>query len=394
MSDNKLNLKVDFEFGCNHLDNQYLTAVHHIAQGTYSTNRTGVSTFKQFGYFIDVDLADGLSVLTTKRVYLRSMFEELFWLLNGDTNIQALLDKDVHIWDNWANTNGDLGPVYGEQWRNREDTVIIYNRDRYRFQKIEHCKNSGYKLVAGFKEGCVYTRTIDQVQNALDRLRTHPDCRRIIVDGWNPGVIPTDDHPTKQAEIGKQALPACHTLFQFGSAETGEKLTIGDLSIFNVYTVDGQTYLSGVPVEESEDLVASFNVAELNDFLDKYKDKPIGYTRKLSLHLHQRSADFYLGVPFNLASYGTMVALFGAVVGMYPGKLSVSYGDLHVYENHGDALREQFSNMANSKYPPKLVTIGVGPEQHADLKGLTTDNLRVVGYKYCELTSGKVAVAT
>lgn len=385
----------DYEFGDNDLDNQYMLAVNYIGQGTFSTNRTGVSTYKQFGHYINFNLAEGLSALTTKRVYLRPMFEELFWLLNGHTNIQPLLDADVHIWDNWANKNGDLGPVYGEQWRNREDTTIIYNRDPYRFEKTEFCKNNGYTLVAGFKNGAVYTRNIDQVQNALDRLRTHPDCRRIIVDAWNPAVIPTDDHPTKQAEIGKQALPACHTLFQFGSAETGETWTIGQLGILNIYTVDGQTYLSGVAIEESEEFLASLPTEDLKSLIDlKYSEKEIGYKRKLSLHLHQRSADFYLGVPFNLASYGAIVALFGAVVGMYPGQLSVSYGDLHIYENHIDALKEQAQNISKSKQAPLLITIGVGPQQKADLKGLTKENIRVIDYKYCQLSVGKVEVAT
>lgn len=380
--------------GVNDLDTSYLMLADTVMRlGVYSENRTGINTYKYFGTQLDIDLWQGFSMLTTKRVYVRAMFEELCWILNGHTNIKPLLDADVHIWDGWANQNGDLGPVYGQQWRNREDTTIIYNRDPYRFEKIEFCKNNGYKLVAGFKEGCVYTRNIDQIQMVLDRLKTHPDCRRLIVDGWNPAVLPTDDHPTKQAEIGRQALPACHTLFQFGTNPIkGGRCLISELSLLNVYTVDGQTYLSGVAIPYTEDQFHNMTADEIRNVLSEYADHEVPYEREINTHLYMRSNDLFLGNPFNVSSYAALTALVAAVVGMIPNRLIISFGDVHIYENHVEALQKQATNLDRAKMAPKLLTIGVGPTQKADLKNLTTDNFRVLGYDHCGVIEGAVAV--
>lgn len=380
--------------GVNDLDSDYLMLADTIMRlGVYSENRTGINTYKYFGTQLDINLLQGFSMLTTKRVYVRAMFEELCWILNGSTNIQPLLDADVHIWDGWANKNGDLGPVYGKQWRDREDTTIIYNRDPYRFEKIQFCKNNGYTLVAGFKQGSVYTRNIDQIQMVLDRLKTHPDCRRLIVDGWNPSVLPTDDHPTKQAEIGRQALPACHTLFQFGTNPiNGNAYRISDLSLFNVYTVDGQTYLSGVAIPYSEDQFHNMTADEIRNVLSEYADHEVPYKREINTHLYMRSNDLFLGNPFNVSSYAALTAVVAAVVGMIPNRLIISFGDVHIYENHVEALQKQATNLDKAKVAPKLLTIGVGPTQKADLRNLTTDNFRVLGYDHCGVIEGKVAV--
>ena len=230
---------------------QYLNLVRHcLDNGCEKTDRTGVGTLAAFGYQMRFDLTNGFPCLTTKKLHLRSIIRELLWFLKGDTNIAYLQEKTVTIWDEWADENGDLGPVYGKQWRSWQTT-----------------------------DG----RTIDQIQNAVDLIRNDPGSRRIIVNAWNVG------------ELDQMALTPCHCMFQF-------------------FVADGQ----------------------------------------LSCQLYQRSCDVGLGVPFNIASYSLLTMMMAQVCDLRPGEFVWTGGDVHVYRNHIDALREQ---LARAPHPLPVMTI-------------------------------------
>ena len=219
---------------------QYLDLLREIRDnGVTKTDRTGVGTKSIFGHQMRFNLQDGFPLLTTKKVFLKGIIYELLWFLKGDTNIKFLTDNNVHIWDEWADENGDLGYVYGKQWRSWEAT-----------------------------DG----RVIDQISQVVDLIKNHPDSRRILVTAWNP------------AEIDKMALPPCHCLFQF-------------------YVADG----------------------------------------KLSCQLYQRSADTFLGVPLNIASYSLLTMMLAQVCGLEPGEFIHTTGDTHIYLNHLEQVNEQLS---------------------------------------------------
>ncbi len=219
---------------------QYLDLLQHILDhGTEKKDRTGTGTVSTFGYQMRFDLTRGFPLLTTKKVYSKAVIYELLWLLRGDTNIKFLKDNGVTIWDEWADPAGDLGPVYGAQWR-------------------------GWKRADG--------SVVDQVTQAVEMIRKTPDSRRIIVSAWNVG------------EIEKMALPPCHAFFQF-------------------YVAKG----------------------------------------KLSCQLYQRSADVFLGVPFNIASYSLLTLMMAQVTGLQPGEFIHTFGDVHIYSNHMEQVKLQLS---------------------------------------------------
>ena len=233
---------------------QYLDLLRHIRQdGVIKTDRTGVGTQSVFGYQMRFDLQEGFPLLTTKKVHLKSIIHELLWFIAGDTNIKYLKDNGVSIWDEWADENGDLGPVYGHQWRS-------------------------WPAPDG--------RSIDQLSGVIDQIKNHPDSRRMLVCAWNPG------------EVDKMALPPCHCLFQF-------------------YVADG----------------------------------------KLSCQLYQRSADTFLGVPFNIASYALLTMMIAQVCGLEPGEFIHTTGDTHLYLNHLEQADLQLS-----REPRKLPKMKINPE--------------------------------
>lgn len=219
---------------------QYHDLLQHILDtGTKKEDRTGTGTISVFGYQMRFDLNEGFPCLTTKKLHLRSIIHELLWFLKGDTNIQYLKENNVSIWDEWADENGNLGPVYGSQWRS-------------------------WPAADG--------RHIDQIKQVVDQIKNNPDSRRIIVSAWNVG------------EIDKMALPPCHAFFQF-------------------YVADG----------------------------------------KLSCQLYQRSADTFLGVPFNIASYALLTMMMAQVCGLKPGDFVHTLGDAHLYSNHLEQARLQLT---------------------------------------------------
>jgi thymidylate synthase len=262
---------------------QYLDLLKHVrSTGTFRGDRTGTGTQSVFGYQMRFDLADGFPVLTTKKLHLRSIIHELLWFLAGDTNIKYLNDHGVSIWDEWADENGDLGPVYGHQWRSWP-------------------KPDG--------------TTIDQIAKVVEDIKTNPNSRRHIVSAWNV------------AEVNEMALPPCHCLFQF-------------------YVADG----------------------------------------KLSCQLYQRSADIFLGVPFNIASYALLTMMVAQVTGLQPGEFIHTFGDAHLYLNHIEQADQQ---LARTPYP--LPTMTLNPDVK-DLFAFRYEDFELTGYRFHPHIPAKVAV--
>ena len=261
----------------------YLDFLQHVLDnGQDKADRTGTGTRSVFGYQLRFNLADGFPLVTTKKLHLRSIIHELLWFLKGDTNIVYLKDNKVSIWDEWADANGDLGPVYGKQWRSWQGA-----------------------------DG----QAIDQIAWLVDEIKRNPDSRRLIVSAWNVG------------ELKDMALMPCHCLFQF-------------------YVADG----------------------------------------KLSCQLYQRSADIFLGVPFNIASYALLTHMIAQVCGLGVGDFVHSFGDAHIYRNHFEQAQEQLS-----RTPGKLPALKLNPDV-SDLFAFTFDDIEITGYEPQAAIKAPVAV--
>ena len=261
----------------------YLDLLQHILDtGSEKSDRTGTGTISVFGYQMRFDLTEGFPLVTTKKLHLKSIIHELLWFLTGDTNIKYLKENGVSIWDDWADENGDLGPVYGHQWRSWMGA-----------------------------DG----KTYDQINDVLHQIRTNPDSRRMIVNAWNVADLP------------KMALSPCHALFQF-------------------YIADG----------------------------------------KLSCQLYQRSADVFLGVPFNIASYALLTMMMAQVTGLQPGEFIHTFGDVHLYSNHIEQAKLQ---LTREPYP--LPAMKLNP-QITDLFGFRFEDFTLENYQSHPHIKAPVAV--
>jgi thymidylate synthase len=263
---------------------QYLDLMRHVrSSGTQKGDRTGTGTLSVFGHQMRFNLADGFPLVSTKKVHLKSIIYELLWFLSGDTNTRYLRDNSVSIWDEWATESGDLGPVYGYQWRSWP------------------LPNGG---------------AIDQISEVIEQLRTRPDSRRLIVSAWNPAQLPDESIPPQaNVEQGRMALAPCHAFFQF-------------------YVADG----------------------------------------KLSCQLYQRSADIFLGVPFNIASYALLTLMIAQVTGLKPGEFIHTLGDAHLYLNHLDQADRQLA-----REPHALPQMKLNPEV-SDIFSFDYDDFKLEGY--------------
>ena len=272
---------------------QYLDLVKHVLEnGNEKGDRTGTGTKSVFGYQMRFDLSKGFPMVTTKKLHLKSIIYELLWFIKGDTNIQYLLDNGVRIWNEWADDKGDLGPVYGHQWRN-------WNSEE-----------------------------IDQLTEVIETLKNNPDSRRMIISAWNPSVLPdTSKSFSENVFNGKAALPPCHAFFQF-------------------YVADG----------------------------------------KLSCQLYQRSADIFLGVPFNIASYALLTLMVAQVCGYKPGAFVHTFGDAHIYNNHIDQLQLQLS-----RAPRELPTMKLNPTIKK-IEDFRFEDFELIGYDPHPHIKGKVAI--
>lgn len=262
---------------------QYLDLMRHVIEcGVDKKDRTGTGTRSVFGYQMRFDLQQGFPLLTTKKLHMRSILHELLWFLSGDTNIRYLKDNGVSIWDEWADEQGDLGPVYGSQWRN-------------------------WPLPDGGH--------IDQISQVIEQIRSNPDSRRLIVSAWNV------------ADVENMALPPCHLLFQF-------------------YVADG----------------------------------------KLSCQLYQRSADIFLGVPFNIASYALLTMMVAQVCGLEPGEFVHTLGDAHLYSNHMEQAELQLT-----RAPHSLPTLAINPDV-SSVFDFVFDDFKLSNYEPAPHISAPVAV--
>ncbi len=262
---------------------QYLQLLQHILDnGVTKTDRTGTGTISTFGYQMRFDLNEGFPLVTTKKVHLKSIIYELLWFLKGDTNIQYLKENGVRIWDEWADANGDLGPVYGKQWRSWA------------------CKDG---------------KEIDQVSEVIEQIKTNPDSRRLIVSAWNVADLP------------EMALMPCHNMFQF-------------------YVANG----------------------------------------RLSCQLYQRSADVFLGVPFNIASYALLTLMIAQVCGLQPGEFVHTFGDVHIYSNHLEQVKLQLS-----RKPYPLPQMRLNPDVK-NIFDFTYEDFTLVNYQSHPAIKAAVAV--
>ena len=275
---------------------QYLDLLRHVREnGTFKGDRTGTGTYSVFGYQMRFDLSEGFPLVTTKKIHFKSVVHELLWFLKGDTNTQYLKENGVRIWDEWADENGDLGPVYGFQWRNWPNA-----------------------------NGA----SVDQVKQVVEQLKSNPNSRRIIISAWNPSDLPDETvSPQQNVKEGRMALAPCHAFFQF-------------------YVSEG----------------------------------------KLSCQLYQRSADIFLGVPFNIASYALLTLMLAQVCDLEPGDFVHTLGDAHLYTNHQEQVELQLS-----RDPLPLPQMKLNPAIK-DIFDFTFDDFELVDYQHHEHIKGIVAV--
>ena len=272
---------------------QYLTLLKHIQEkGIEKSDRTGTGTKSVFGYQMRFDLSDGFPLVTTKKIHVKSVIHELLWFLKGTTNIAYLKENGVRIWNEWADKNGDLGPVYGHQWRNWNS------------------------------EG------LDQIQEVINTLKINPNSRRMLISAWNPSVLPdTKVSFSENVANNKAALPPCHAFFQF--------------------------YVSN---------------------------------NKLSCQLYQRSADVFLGVPFNIASYSLLTMMIAQVCGYEAGDFIHTFGDTHIYSNHNEQVKEQLSREL------KPLTIMKINKKVKAIFDFTFEDFELINYDPHPLIRGSVAI--
>ncbi|WP_018414571.1 thymidylate synthase [Teredinibacter turnerae] len=264
---------------------QYLELMRHVRDnGVRKEDRTGTGTVSVFGYQMRFDLSQGFPLVTTKKCHLKSIIHELLWFLNGETNIAYLNNNGVKIWDAWATESGDLGPIYGAQWRS-------------------------WPAQNG--------KTLDQISQLIEQIKHKPDSRRLIISAWNPALLPDESiSPQDNVRNGKMALPPCHTLFQF-------------------YVLEG----------------------------------------RLSCQLYQRSADIFLGVPFNIASYALLTMMIAQVTGLAPGDFVHTFGDAHLYLNHLEQVDTQLQ-----REPLPLPTMAINPAVE-DIFGFCFEDFELQNYQ-------------
>ena len=314
----------------------YEAALQHILDvGRTKGDRTGTGTKSVFGYQMRFDLNMGFPLITTKKLFTKGIVHELLWFLRGETNIKYLVDNGVHIWDEWADENGDLGPVYGSQWRNWK-TYKELNRAY------------GY---------ATETDPIDQIANVMKSLRDNPDNRRHIVSAWNP------------AEVDQMALPPCHALFQFYV----DDLTLGERrALLRKHAAAMGLY---------PDTFLNVDEEFLGTMLDAH-DFP---RKRLSCQLYQRSADFFLGVPFNIASYSLLTHMVAQQLGYAIGDFIWAGGDCHIYSNHMEQVQLQ---LTRTPRPYPTLKLNKAP----DIYSYKFEDVQFEGYDPHPAIKGQVAV--
>ena len=326
--------------------------------GTIQKDRTGTGTISKFGAQLRFDLLKSkLPIITTKKIHLKSIVHELIWFLKGSTNIGYLKDNNVKIWDEWATDEGDLGPVYGAMWRSWPH--FVNNMDKV----DDLCYNVYHK------------ETIDQIQTVIDSIRMNPTSRRHIVSAWNPSLLPdTSLSPKENAKLGLQALPPCHTLFQFYCEKIPEYERFEILQ--RLQQINNDNNIKPSPI---------YSLPEVYDKLcDESKYNIPKYY--LDCQLYQRSADWFLGVPFNITSYALLTHIIGKLTNTYPREFIHTFGDYHLYSNHIEHAKEQLSRT------PLEQTSVVDLSNIIDLDSLLFDQIIIYGYESCPAIKAPISV--
>lgn len=342
---------------------QYLALMQDILDnGVVKKDRTGVGTLSVFGRQLRFDLKEGFPLVTTKKVHLKSIIHELLWFLNGDTNVKYLQENGVKIWNEWADEEGDLGPVYGKQWREWRDCKVVECHDVGRTQQL---MQRGYKYIGNMKEDgttyLVYEKAHDQISKVIQQLREDPDSRRIIVSAWNVG------------DLDDMALNPCHNYFQFYTTE------MPLLERLDWYEVNEPEKFANAPLINHKDID---DEERLHEILDR-EGIP---RRKLSCFYMMRSNDYLLGAPFNVASYALLTHMIAQQLNMVPDELVYSGVDVHLYSNHLEQAKLQ---LTREPYPlPKLV-IKRKPGSIFDYK---YEDFELVGYQSHDTIKAPIAV--
>jgi len=355
----------------NTYDYEYENAMRKIRdKGAVKTDRTGTGTTSLFGVQMRFDLTKGFPLITTKKVHIKSIVHELLWFLAGDTNIKYLQDRGVTIWDAWANENGDLGPVYGAQWRSWPGKVTIQAYGDAEPTPIDTRK--GVK----FTDCLVQQENIDQIANVIQRIKDQPDDRRLIVSAWNP------------AQINEMKLPPCHCLFQFYTrlmtAEQRHAVFLGMIDD-SVKTGESWERQDTYWINYQESLVNGIEVDEHRESLMTDLDSYGIPTRYLDCQLYQRSADIFLGVPFNLASYALLTHMVAQQCNMVAGEFVWTGGDCHIYLNHKNQVDLQLSR-EGFVYPQLKLN------KAASIFDYKYEDIEIVGYESHPVIPAPVAV--
>jgi thymidylate synthase len=295
--------------------------------GRIKSDRTGTGTISLFGAQSRYNLLNELPVLTTKKVALRAVIHELLWIISGNTNIKYLKDNNVKIWNEWADKHGHLGPIYGEMWRS-------------------------------FPSACVNSSSVDQLQNVIDEIKTNPISRRLIVSSWHPDLLPDVNYsPSENAFRGNQALPPCHTMFQF--------------------------------------ITIPMSLTERSDWCIKNNVKGVSLTDPkipkyyLSCQLYQRSADLFLGVPFNITSYAILTYIVAKLTNTVPYEFVHTLGDAHIYTNHVDQVEELLSRVP---YDNPTLSFSEKSKSYTDINEFRFKDIIIDDYKHHPIIKAPVAV--
>lgn len=389
----------------NSADKQYLDGAQLLLeQATLTENRTATSAYKLFGYQMKFDLREGLPLLTTKKLSLTNIIHELLWFLNGDTNISYLKANKCNIWNEWATPNGDLGPVYGAQWRKWESIKIPKSQEEYDSLVVDQ----GYKHIGGFtscdasiRDCPVVYKQIDQIAEVMNTLKTNPTDRRMIVTAYNPAVKPTTKlQPHENAAINLQALPPCHMLFQLNTTPMSDhqryeyvvSRIMDDIMSDDVWMAeahkrhaagDSPYIMQARDAAESQlsYLMTSEN-CNMQDVLTHDYDAPTHY---LDMEMYQRSADWFLGVPYNIASYSILLMMFAQQANMVARNFIHSFGDFHLYDNHIGQIKRQLTQPGFNL--PKLVI-----KKAESIDSYHIDDFELIGYQHGPFLKGDVAV--
>lgn len=336
---------------------QYLELMQEVLDKGHSKgDRTGTGTLSLFGHQMRFDLQEGFPLVTTKRCHLRSIIHELLWFLSGDTNTKYLNDNNVTIWDEWADDKGDLGPVYGKQWTewNADKIVSVYDDKLKELLDANGYRSEDRAVPWDGEHYVLYVKVINQIETIIDQLKNDPDSRRIIVSAWNVG------------ELDQMALAPCHAFFQFYSREMNfaEReswfFDNGDMDAFNKFTTN----------LNCQNLDREGWEGERYEYI--VQNSP---ARVLSCQLYQRSADVFLGVPFNIASYALLIHMVAQQVNMAVGDFVWTGGDTHLYSNHLEQAKLQLTR--EPKELPRLV-IKRKPDSIFDYK---FEDFEIEGYE-------------